>query len=324
VKENKSCLWIISALLVMGFVTAGGGSIMAFGQTDTDAVPDKQPDMASAQTDSAVPGLVPERQRDIWYGADLSDFPPEVVEWIKNRAFTKEKMEKEWSVNPQLKVWWSEDGNAVLAEASYTIASGYVGAGSVEKWGQDAKYGGAKIGAEYGEYAKYRTLRFRWELKKESERLYNTDPAYRAVIDVAKKMCKEIEYDWANFSGYHGAAVKRTPGLVYAVCDGYADAAMEKLLSVDYVKTVEKWSLPGIHAWNNVILKDGRRLYVDVTWFDNEHINHETGKIYETDDYDWENITFHKDLFEHSNVGYGSGIFAHADPHIKVEAAVSK
>jgi hypothetical protein len=262
-------------------------------------------------------------QPDIWYGADLSDFPPKVVEWLKTKGFPKEKMESAGKIDPQLKVWWSEDGNSVMYEASYTVASGYKNAGTVVKWGA-GKYNGPRIGAEYGEYVKYRTMRFRWELKKESERLYRTDPAYRAVIDAAKQMCGGIEYDWANFSGYRGAAVKRTPGLLYYVCDGYADAAMQKLLSISYVKTVEKWSLPGIHAWNNVILNDGRRLYVDVTWFDNEHINEETGRIYETEDYDWENITFNKNLFEYSQVGYGSKLFVHANSQLKLAAVVSK
>jgi hypothetical protein len=262
-------------------------------------------------------------QPDIWYGTDLSDFPPKIAVWLKTVGFPKEKMESAGKTDPQLKAWWAEDGNSVMYEASYTIAPGYKNAGTLVKWGA-GKYPGPRVGAEYGEYAKYRTLRFRWELKKESERLYNTDPAYRAVIDAAKQMCRDIEYDWAGFSGYRGAAVKRTPGLVYYKCDGYADTALQKLLSIRYVKKVEKWSLPGVHAWNNVILNDGRRLYVDVTWFDNEHINEETGTIYETEDYDWENITFNKDLFEHSQVGYGSRIFVHASPQIKLVAALSK
>ena len=328
-KKNNICSGITGVALVIVFVLAGCGSSPAAPAQEAVAPKEAAPAQEAVAPKEAASGQAPSsltsaRQPDIWYGANLSDFPPQVVEWIKTKAFPKENMETGWSVDPRLRVWWSEDGNAVLCEASYTVAPGYVNAGSVKTWGTEAIYRGGKIGAEYGEYAKYRTLKFRWEHKKESERLYRTDPAYRAVIDAAKKICAETEYDWANFSGYRGAAVKRTPGMVYAVCDGYADAAMERLLAIEYVKTVEKWSLPGIHAWNNVLFKDGRRLYVDVTWFDNEHINHETGRIYETDDYDWENITFNKDLFDHSNVGYGSRIFAHAAPQVKIERSVSK
>ena len=279
---------------------------------DATAVPEKQA--------GAKPATYP---TGTWYGADLSDFPPKVVEWIKTKGFPKSKMEIQGALNPRLKAEWGEGGNFIAFEASYTVAPGYQGAGSVVTWASGSRYPGPVIGPEYGEYAKYRTLRYKWELKKESDRLYKTDPAYRAVIDVAKQMCKEIEYDWANFSGYRAAPVIRTPGMVYYVCDGYADAAMERLLSIDYVQTVEKWSSES-HAWNNVIFKDGRRLYVDVTWFDNEHINHDTGRIYETDDYDWENITFNRDLFEHSNVGYGTKVFPHASPQRRLARSVSK
>jgi hypothetical protein len=74
---------------------------------------------------------------------------------------------------------------------------------------------------------------------------------------------------------------------------------------------VQRWTGPN-HAWNVLKLADGRTLFFDLTWFDNEHINQETGVIYETDDYGWANITFFEELFKYSNVGYGSGQFAHS------------
>ena len=46
----------------------------------------------------------------LWYGADLSDFPPQVVEWIK-RTYPKTSMEMKSQVDPRLRGWWSEDGN---------------------------------------------------------------------------------------------------------------------------------------------------------------------------------------------------------------------
>jgi hypothetical protein len=261
-------------------------------------------------------------QADMWYGADLSDFPPVFVKWVKSENFPKSAMEKEWALNPCFNAAWDQSGNFINFEVSCTVAPGYEDTGSVVILGSGSY--GNDVGSEYGKYAKYRTLKFKWELKKESDRLYKTDPAYRAVIDAVKQMCKEIEYDWASFSAYHGAPVKKTPGMVYYLCEDYSDAAMQKLFTVNYVKKVEKWTLPGVHAWNNVIFKDGRRLYVDVTWFDNERIDPETGRIYETDDYNWENITFNRDLFEHSNIGYGTNIFLHASPQKKLERYVSK
>jgi hypothetical protein len=255
----------------------------------------------------------------IYYGADLTPFPPKVREWIINEAFTKEKMERPSMVNSKLKVWWSDDNNAVLAEASYTIAEGYVDAGKLEIWGQGARYyGSPEIFSKYGEYAKYQTLRFKWELKQEVEQLLKNDPAYSEIIEFAKKLCNEIEYDWANFSGYKGP-VKPTPNKKHYVCDGYANEVMDRILSLKNVRSVQKWGMPGVHSWNVVKLVDGRTLYFDLTWFDNEYINEKTGEIYQTDDYGWANITFNEDLFTYSNIGYGSRVFVHKSGKFETE-----
>ena len=244
-----------------------------------------------------------------YYGADLTQFPPKVRDWIMNSAFTKENMEQKSMINSQLKVWWSDDDNAVHTEASYIIAKGYKGAGTHKTWGE-SKYSGSKdIFKLYGEYAKYHTLKFKWELKQESEWLLQNDSEYAEIIEFSKQLCDEIEYDWANFSGYRGK-VKRTPNKKYFVCEGYSNEVMNRILELKCVQSVQKWSSSG-HAWNVVKLIDGRTLYLDLTWFDNEHINNKTGEIYQTDDYDWENITFNEELFRFSNVGYGSEVFHH-------------
>jgi hypothetical protein len=247
----------------------------------------------------------------MYYGANLGYFPPGARDFIMNVQFTKEKMEQPFMINPSLRVWWSEDNNRVLMEASFTIASGYEGAGTVETWGQGAKYSGSpEIFNIYGEHAHYHTLRFNYEYSLYAQNLLKTDRAFAEIIAFAKQLSAEIEYDWASFSAYRGSPVKPTPGLRRAVCDGYATEVMEKVLKLPSVQAVQRWSGPN-HAWNVLKLVDGRTLYFDLTWFDNEHINHETGEIYQTDDYDWENITFYEHLFRFSNVGYGSGQFAH-------------
>ncbi|MCL2186195.1 MAG: hypothetical protein FWB86_10135 [Treponema sp.] len=246
-----------------------------------------------------------------YYGANLGFFPPKVRDFIINTQFTKDRMERPHMLNPSLRVWWSEDNNKVLMEASYTTASGYVGAGTVEKWGQGANYSGSSaIFDMYGEYAYYHTFKFEYEHSLYVEQLLKTDPAYAEIISFAKKLCAEIEYDWANFSGYSGARARPTPGLRRHVCDGYANEVMEKILQLSSVQAVQKWTSPG-HAWNVIKLTDGRTLYFDLTWFDNEHINQETGAVYQTDDYNWTNITFHEHLFRFSNVGYGQRVFHH-------------
>jgi hypothetical protein len=244
------------------------------------------------------------------YGANLGYFPPNARDWIMNTGFTKEKMEQYYMIDPALKVWWSDDNNAILFEASYTMAAGYVGAGTRKTWGEGARYGGSSnIFDTYGEHATYRTLRYRYEHKLDVERQLKNDPVFAEIIEFAKRLCAEIEYDWASFDGYPGP-VKKTPGQRYHTCGGYANEVMEKALNVNSVMSVQMWTSPG-HAWNVLKLVDGRTLYFDLTWFDNEHINSETGEIYQTDDYDWENITFYEHLFRFSNVGYGTKVFHH-------------
>ena len=107
----------------------------------------------------------------------------------------------------------------------------------------------------------------------------------------------------------------------YAVCAGYANEVMEKALALNSVREVQKWRSPG-HAWNVLKLVDGRTLYFDLTWFDNEHINHETGEIYQTDDYGWNNITFFEHLFRFSNIGYSTRQFTHN--HGRMESEIRK
>jgi hypothetical protein len=252
---------------------------------------------------------IPEPAVIMYYGADIGLFPPKVRNWIVKEGFTKDKMEGNGKIDPQLRAWWSNDGNSVSFEASYIVAAGYVGAGTRKTWGTGSSYSGGNL-QNYGQYAKYKTLKFEYDLKREVEYLIAHDPAYTEVINFAKKLCSEIEYDWANFSAYRGARPIRNSGMRYAVCDGYSNEVMDKALLLHCVKSVEKWTGPN-HAWNVINLVDGRTLYFDLTWFDNEHIHEKTGQIYQTDDYDWENITFNEDLFRHSNVGYGTGTFSH-------------
>ncbi len=247
-----------------------------------------------------------------YFGADLTRFPPKVRKWIMSEAFSVEKMTRPSMLNSKLKADWSEDGNSVVFEASYTIAPGYVDAGTIKIWGQSTHYSGDRsIFRKYGEYAKYQTMRFKWEYSEYCKRLLKTDAAYAQIIAFAKKLCDELEYDWANFSAYRGVRVKRTPNKKYCVCAGYTDEVMNRILQLKCVRAVQKWSSRN-HAWNVIKLKDGRTLYFDLTWFDNEYINHETGYIEPQEDYDWENITFDRELFNYSNLSYGGGAFEHA------------
>jgi len=245
----------------------------------------------------------------IYYGANLGYFPPEVRDWIMNSAFTPEKMEQSFMLDSQLRVWWGEDNNTVFTEASYTIAPRFRGAGTVTTWGGQYR-GGENIFNTYGEYAYYQTLRFKYQHRLYVDHLLITDPVFAEIIEFARHLSAEIEYDWASFSGYTGAPVRPTPGLRRHVCDGYANEVMEKAFRLPSVRAVQRWVSPN-HAWNVLRLADGRTLYFDLTWFDNERINRETGQIVQTADYNWNNITFFEHLFRFSNVGYGTRQFSH-------------
>lgn len=248
-----------------------------------------------------------------YFGADLTQFPPKIRKWIMEEAFSVEKMTAAFMIDSKLKAKWSEDGNNVVFEASYTIAPGYKGAGNTKIWGTNTKYSGSSsIYSLYGKYAKYQTLRFQWELYQQNQKLIATDSYFSSIIEFAKTLCDEIEYDWSNFSAYQGAPVKRTPGKKYCVCEGYTDEVMQRIFQLDCVTAVQKWSSSS-HAWNVLELADGRILYFDLTWFDNEHIDEQTGMIEQKDDYNWENITFDEELFKYSNVGYGSNNFEHSE-----------
>jgi TPR repeat protein len=244
-----------------------------------------------------------------YYGADLTPFPPAAREWIVNVAFPKSKMEEKFMKEPFLKVYWSKDDNSILAEASYIVAPGYDGAGKRKTWGDKAHYSGGDL-SRYGKHAKYHTLRYKWNYYQKVEEMLRTDSAFIEIINLAKQICRETEYDWGNYSAYKGAPVKATPNLKHAVCAGYASEVMNKALELKCVKSVQEWTSPG-HAWNVLKLVDGRTLYIDITWFDNEHINEKTGEIVQTDDYDWANITFDKELFNYSGISYGAQEFCH-------------
>jgi len=239
-----------------------------------------------------------------YYGVNIGIFPPKARDWIE-RTFTSDIMENPNYTDLEFIVKWSENNNSISAEAYHTNKAGE----SIRfKWGN--YNGSSSIFTTYGEYAVYQTLKYKYEYKLYVDEQLKKDPVFAEIIKFAKKLSDEIEYDWGSFSGYTGAAVKPTPGKKLAVCDGYANEVMEKALQINSVLSVERWTSTG-HAWNVLNLADGRKLYFDLTWFDNEHINSETGEIYQTDDYGWENITFFEHLFHYSNIGYGTKVFHH-------------
>ena len=231
---------------------------------------------------------IPLFAEELYYGADLSEFPPKVREWIY-KTFSETVMRRDGASS--LIVRWIDDNNIRVDTFS--------------RWG---RYNGPNLSI-YGQYRRFHTLRFQWEYKQKVEEQLRTDPVYAEIIEYAKRLCEELEYDWSSFSGYRGRVIP-TPGKRYMLCSGYADEVMNTALELESVASVQLWRGPN-HAWNVLKLVDGRTLYFDLTWFDNEHIDNRTGRVYQTDDYSWMNITFDEEIFRFANVGYGTRQFTH-------------
>jgi hypothetical protein len=121
--------------------------------------------------------------------------------------------------------------------------------------------------------------KFYWPSKKQQdlnqyaweERM--KDPVFKSIEAVVYQLGLDFDYDWNNFSGNDKGRVRyENPNTIKAVCDGFADEATKRLLNNKYINYVEKWSYPGHHAWNVLVLKDGRRLYCDSTWYEGNNV----------------------------------------------------
>ena len=121
------------------------------------------------------------------------------------------------------------------------------------------------------------------------------DPAFREIENIVLQIAGEYNYDFENA---YGVRVKyRNPNVKKAVCDGYSDAAVGAFVNHPLVERVEKWSSSqGNHAWNVLVLKDGRKLYCDVTWYDGNSIDDE-GYVVDIPDRNPVNLTFDIDEF---------------------------
>jgi len=104
------------------------------------------------------------------------------------------------------------------------------------------------------------------------------DTAFAEIEKVIFQVATEYKYDWEKA---YGKEVKyRNPNTKKAVCDGYANAVIEAFKNHPLVEKVEKWT-GGNHAWNVIILKDGRKIYCDATWYQRQGIDEE-GYVLET------------------------------------------
>lgn len=130
---------------------------------------------------------------------------------------------------------------------------------------------------------------------------YTTDPDYKKIIDIIEKeVVAKLTYDWEAYYGGFSRTYQESLQLGLGVCSVYADLVAQVLSGQGY--KVEKWSSSiGNHAWNHVIMPNGKTLYIDATWYDNGYENHPTQKS--PDNYCPWYITYNKSLFEHGYLG---------------------
>jgi hypothetical protein len=149
-------------------------------------------------------------------------------------------------------------------------------------------------------------IRYTITKKKKDEAQYRIeerrkDPVFKEIEKVVLQIATEYDYDY--YGAYRKTVKYRDPNVKKAVCDGYADATVRALRNHPLVSTVEKWtSSIGGHAWNVIVLKDGRRLYCDATWYDSNGVDDE-GYVIHIPAQNPVDLTFDKNEF---NTGGGA------------------
>ncbi|GHV33204.1 hypothetical protein AGMMS4952_24840 [Spirochaetia bacterium] len=98
------------------------------------------------------------------------------------------------------------------------------------------------------------------------------DPAFKSIEAVVYQIGLDFDYDWNNYAGNtYGVVTYENPTTTKAVCSGFTSETTTRLLANEYVDYIERWT-GGNHAWNVIILKDGRRLYCDSTWYEGNRV----------------------------------------------------
>ncbi|GMO38980.1 MAG: hypothetical protein Ta2B_18500 [Termitinemataceae bacterium] len=123
------------------------------------------------------------------------------------------------------------------------------------------------------------------------------DPAFAEIEKTVLKLATDYDYD---FMSAYGIKVNyRTSNVKKAFCEGYSNATEQAFRKHPLIDHVESYS-GGNHEWNTIVLKDGRKLYADVTWYDGNTIDDE-GYVVHTPDRNPVNLTF--DLNEFNSLG---------------------
>jgi hypothetical protein len=186
--------------------------------------------------------------------------------------------------------FYNNNGDACL-EYTVTLKSGYTS--DSPTW---TGYSWGSIDGSIGDKNIYYTL----TKKNADEAQYRLeerrkDPAFREIEQIVFKIASEYDYD---FYALNRQNVKyRDPYVKKAVCEGYADAVIASFANHYLVSSVEKWSSEkGNHAWNRIVLKDGRKIYCDATWYDGTKIDDE-GYVVHVPAQNPVDLTFDEDEF---------------------------
>ena len=100
------------------------------------------------------------------------------------------------------------------------------------------------------------------------------DPVFYAIEQQILQIAHAYAYDY--YAAYGRTVKYRTRNIKKAVCEGYSKAVAELLQNHALVRKVEVWvSDRGNHAWNVIVLQDGRTLYCDATWYDGSPVDDE-------------------------------------------------
>ena len=125
---------------------------------------------------------------------------------------------------------------------------------------------------------------------------YNSDADYRRIVDLIERdVVSRLQYDWDSYLRGESRGYQQSLTAGLGTSDVYAQLTGEVLSGAGY--RVEMWSsTTANHIWNQVILPDGRILYIDSIWYDNCYDNNPTQ--YSEDNYSPWYITYDRNFFE--------------------------
>ncbi|GHT21145.1 hypothetical protein AGMMS4957_09500 [Bacteroidia bacterium] len=134
---------------------------------------------------------------------------------------------------------------------------------------------------------------------------YNTDKEFKKLVDLCKDIANNSTYDWDYW--YEGLPHDINRGFI---CADYADFTQKTLSEQGYDVKIATSSRAN-HAWNEVVLADGRKVYVDVTWFDKDYDG--TKHVKQTYDIKWIALDQDKAIFDYGFSGKVKKHYAFGD-----------